>query len=378
MWDAIVIGTGGVGSFALRALARRGLKVLGLERFELGHDRGSSHGATRVFRHAYFEHADYVPLLAQSTRVFRELQSDRATPLVETCGTLLIGHEDSDVLAAAHEAARIHGIPVESIPREAFAERYPLFDLPSDNKGLLELGGGFVRPEDAVRSAAEDAQAHGAELHTGVHVTGIHESADHVRIETSEGTHTAARLIVTAGAWTAQLLPEIASYLRVTRQVQGWIEPQDPAPIHHERLPAWFVVRAEGPPLYGIPADPLASGKPRAKVALHGRTEPADPNAPRRPIDDADREQLLAAVRTWLPHLGDNLVEAKTCLYTVTADEHFLVDQAPGRERVWYVAGLSGHGFKMTPALGQAVAELALDGAAQLQVDFLKSDRFEA
>lgn len=375
MWDAVVLGLGGVGSFALRALAKRGVQVLGIEQFEVAHERGSSHGESRVFRHAYFEHADYVPLLLYSSAEFRALGSALRSSLIEACGTLLVGERDCAVLEAAADAARRHGIEVEGLATEALRRRYPQFEVPDGHRGLFEPSGGFVRPEASIRAALVDAQRLGAELREGQRVESIEEHANGVTLQTSSGVVQAQRLIVSAGAWTAKLLPRLADRLRVTLQVQAWITPPDPAAFDPARFPAWLIVRGDEPPLYGIPNDPLAPGPTRVKVALHGRREAYDADAPRRAVNDADREELMSAVRRWLPALGERIVDAKSCLYTVTPDDHFIVDRAPGMQRVWCVAGLSGHGFKLTPALGRAIADCALDGGSELPVGFLSLAR---
>ncbi|MCB9521739.1 MAG: N-methyl-L-tryptophan oxidase [Myxococcales bacterium] len=376
MWDAVVLGLGGVGAFALRALAQRGVKAVGVEQFESGHDRGSSHGETRVFRHAYFEHADYVPLLLHSTAEFRALGEAVGRPLIEACGTLLVGERDCDVLAAAEAAARRHGIDVEGLGTDELRARFPQFSVPDGHRGLFEPGGGFVRPEESIRAALEEARRLGAELRTGVRVERIEEGSDGVTLHTSSGQLRARRLIVTAGAWTAKLVPALARRLRVSLQVQAWITPPDPALVDPARFPAWLIVRGDEPPLYGIPHDPRAGGAVRAKVALHGRREACDPDAPRRALTDDDLEELLGVVRRWLPALGERVADVKSCLYTVTPDDHFVVDRVPGMDHVCCVAGLSGHGFKLTPALGQAVADLSLDGAGALPVGFLTLARF--
>ena len=376
VWDVAVLGVGGVGAFALRELARRGVRALGIERFTIGHDRGSSHGGTRVFRHAYFEHPDYVPLLRDSTDAFRQLQEDSGRALLETCGTLLLGHSDCSVLTAALEAARKHDIRVRELDRDQLAARWPMFALPFDFRGVFEPGGGFVRPEVAVVCAAQDARRHGAELRESTRVVSIEESGGTVHIHTDQGLETAQRLLVTAGAWSGQLLAPMNRRLQVTRQVQGWVSPPDSASFLPNALPSWFLVRDGGPALYGVPADPRATGTPKAKVALHGRNEVVDPDAPRREVDDADRAELMEVVETYLPRLAGTLTEAKSCLYTMTPDGQFVIDRAPGHERVWVAAGLSGHGFKLTPAIAKALVELALDGASERSVEFLRLARW--
>jgi len=376
MWDAVVLGLGGVGSFALRALAKRGVKVLGLEQFEPGHDQGSSHGRSRVYRHAYFEHADYVPLLLHASSEFRALERDTGSALVDNCGTLLIGRDDCAVLGDSEAAARRHGIEVEPLGRDALRERYLLFAVPEGWHGLFEPSGGFVRPEASVRAAVAHAEQLGAEVRSETRVRWLREADDCVVLGLDNELVHAGRLLVCAGAWTAQLLPQLAGELRVTRQVQGWVTPRDAAAVQPSRFPTWLIVRADGVPLYGIPADPLDANGGLPKVALHGNRERVDPDKPRRPIDDFDRNDLMRVVREWLPTLGDELAEAQSCIYTVTRDEHFVVDRVPRTNRVWCAAGLSGHGFKLTPALGEALVALALDGASALPIDFLSASRF--
>ena len=409
LYDAIVVGLGGVGSFALRSLARRNSNVLGLERFHIAHDLGSSHGATRLFRHAYFEHPSYVPLCLKSTEIFQELsdwkknRTENAVPLLETCGVLVVSDGGSDgktyeVIERCSESANIFGIPTHFLETEDLRREYgSCFSIPENEtklKGLLEPGAGFVRPELAIKYAIEDALDHGAEIQEGVTVeqilledTSTSESPVYA-VHTSDGAiHPTKGVIVSAGAWASKLLPELQPYLTVTRQVQAWFELPEA-----DQLPpvGWFLDRTKDKlPFYGIPADPHHTEHPlRSKVAIHGRTELFDPDQwesgsdsgePSRPkVTDEELDELKDLVRDWIPGAVDGIVEAKSCMYTMTPDEHFIVDRKEeGTSNIWYAAGLSGHGFKMTPALGQALADLVVDGVTELPVDFLRRDRFK-
>ena len=230
---------------------------------------------------------------------------------------------------------------------------------------------GAVDAEAAIEAAVQDACRLGAELRTRTTVERIHEDQEGVHLTTNQGSIHCQRLVVCAGAWSQKLLPSLESQLQVTRQLQAWIKPANPAIIQPERLPAWFLVRDEEPPLYGIPADPLAPGSPLAKVSIHGRPEKADPDTLARTVSPAERAEFQSLVDHWMPRLAARVTDAKVCMYTMTPDEHFLVDQAPGMKRTWFAAGLSGHGFKMTPALGQVLSDLALDGASKLPAGFL-------
>ena len=374
--ETIVIGLGGVGAFALRALARMGVEALGLERFAPGHDRGSSHGGTRVFRHAYFEHADYVPLLRYSSAEFGRLERELGRALLQRCGCLLLGPAGSAVIDGAAAAAAQHGLPVEGLDAAMLDRRYPLFTLPTGWVGLYEADAGFVRPEAAIQAALDEALDRGARLRVGLRVTGWHETAQGVEVESSAGRLHCERLILAAGAWTGELLPTLRSRLRVTRQIQSWIEPVDPAPIDCARLPAWVLAREDGPALYGIPSDPLAPGRPCMKLGLHGRDEPTQPDRVERSVGPDDLAELEAQRLRWLPKLVGPIREAKVCLYTSSPDAQLIVDRLPGSRRVVLAAGLSGHGFKLCPALGQTLAELSVKGRSQLPAAFLSLSRF--
>lgn len=476
VYDAIVVGLGGVGSFALRSLVRgkegrdnsnsgssgndedsssgSGLRVLGLERFHIGHELGSSHGSTRLFRHAYFEHPNYVPLCLRSTETFRELSDwkrKKATetredkdvpmplPLLEDCGVLVVSDGGTsgsyEVIERCAESARIFGLPVKTMETSELREEYgSCFHIPPENdetslKGLLEEGAGFVRPELAVQYAIEDALCHGAEIVEGVVVKEIRElkeeGAPIYAIETSDGNAYLSRgVVISAGAWASKLIPELDSFLTVTRQVQAWFELSPPSEEKKTNssttkaqsslsaktaLPpvGWFLDRAKDEiPIYGIPADPLSEHPTWSKIALHGRRVPFDPDSfdgeaagdngeplQRPGVTEQELDELRNTVRDWIPGAETGIVRAKACLYTMTPDEHFVVDRCcemagknhrsgnddgstEGRpSNVWYAAGLSGHGFKMTPALGEALADLVVSGETDLPVDFLKKDR---
>jgi sarcosine oxidase len=368
-----VLGLGGVGAFALRALARRGVRAVGLEQFELGHTRGSSHGGTRVFRHAYFEHPGYVPMLLASTEDFGRLERDLGVPLLERCGTLIAEPADGPVLRASREAARQHGLPVEELDAAAIRARWPALRPGPEHAGLFEPGGGFVRPEAAVAAALRDAVQHGAEVREGGAILDLEPLASSVRLHTEDGTLEVERVVLAAGPWTARLVPELRPRLRVTRQVQAWVEGgRDHGPSN---LPCWFLCRAEGPALYGIPSDPRAEQPSWTKVALHGTTEVVDPAHAQPPPRPDELERLADAARAWLPASEAGFTAARTCLYTCTPDEQFLVGPAPGLPGVVLAAGLSGHGFKLTPALGEALADLATGHPCRFDLDFLAPDR---
>ena len=382
-WDLVVIGAGAVGSAALRASSECGAKALCLEQHAPAHERGSSHGLSRIFRHAYFEHPDYVPLLRHSTARFESLERESGVVLLHRCGMLVAGPPGSEVVAGSLESGRRWGLAVEALDAPALQARFPWFAYPDDAVGAFEANAGLMRPEAAVHAALAAARSRGAELRIGTRVRALVEDATGVWVETDAGRERTDAVIVAAGAWTPRLLPELASLLTVTRQVQAWVATA--SGIDAQAMPCWLVDR--GPSqraLYGLAPDPAApmdsdgeSSRARhPKVGLHGSSDLVDPELGAAPVADADLERLLRAYRVVAPALAGRVIAAATCLYTMSPDEHFLVGTRAGARRIHFAAGLSGHGFKLAPALGDALVDLALRGRTELPIDFLSPGRF--
>lgn len=382
-WDLIVVGAGAVGSNVLRAAAESGARALGLEQFTPANARGSSHGGSRIFRHAYFEHAEYVPLLRHSTARFESLEVESGVPLLNRCGMLVMGTQGSETVRGSLESAARWGLDVEHLDDAAILRRFPWFDVPPGTIGAFETNAGVVRPEAAVDAALRVAAARGVELRTGTCVRDVIEDATGVTVRTAGGDERAAAVVIAAGPWAARLSPELAPLLRVTRQVQAWLAPTggpDPG-----AMPCWLYDR--GPDrlaIYGLAPDPAArAGDDRMpararhpKMGLHGSDESVDPDQGARPVDANDIERVRDALGACAPRLAGDLVDAATCLYTMSPDGHFIVGSRRGSRRVHFAAGLSGHGFKLGPALGDALAELALHGRTRLPVGFLSPERF--
>lgn len=382
-WDIIVVGAGAVGSAALRAASEVGARVLGIEQFAPAHERGSSHGRSRIFRHAYFEHPDYVPLLRHSTARFESLERQSGAPLLIRCGMLVAGRDDSAVVRGTLAAAQQWALPLDSLDAQALRARFPLFSFKEDAIGAFEADAGIVRPEATVHASIRIALARGAELRTATRVRRVIEDATGVSVETDKGSERAAALIIATGAWTSRLMPELAPLLKVTRQVQAWIAPV--AGIDALPMPCWlFDCGAGQPAIYGVAPDPEApastDGRPSSshcpKVAFHGSDVVVDPDLGAAPVAKFDVDRLLESYRSIAPRLAGAPVAAVTCLYTMSPDGHFLVGTRRGLRRTHFAAGLSGHGFKLAPALGDALVDLALQGRTELPIGFLSAARF--
>jgi sarcosine oxidase len=372
--EVLVAGVGGCGASALYQLARRGVRAIGIDRFEPGHDRGSSHGDTRVIRQAYFEHPDYVPLLRRAYDLWKEIEQDGDTRLLELCGLLLLGPPDGEILGGARLAAERHGAALEALERGEVALRFPAFEVPEGFDTAWEPQGGYLRVEECVRTYARRAVQLGAELRTGESIRGWRADARGVRVETDHEVYEAERLVLCPGAWAPALLPGVAprAGLRVLRKVLLWY----PRRSAQRAVPeTTFFAELPYGGFYGFPC---LDGR-TVKLAEHtGGDEVDDPLRLDRElyaVDSAGPERFIAEV---LPTLAPQPVHHAVCMYTMTSDAHFVVDRHPEHGNVVLAAGFSGHGFKFMSALGAILCELALDGHTPSPIDFLSLARFAA
>ncbi len=371
MYDAIVIGTGGVGSAAAYHLARRGAQVLGLDRFPGGHDRGSSHGETRIIRQAYFEHPDYVPLLKRAYELWSELERDAGEQLFHRVGLLQIGPENGPVVHGVLESARLHQLKVERLEAGEIGRRWPAFHVPERMIGAYEPGAGYLRVEACVLAHLAAAQRHGAELKTGVSVLSWRPEENGIRVSTDQGDFHAAKLVIAAGPWAPQILADLGIRLEVRRKHLYWLGTRDAA-LDQARCPTFLYEMPQGV-FYGFPAiDELG-----VKVAEHSGGEVvSDPLTDLRQLDERDLGRVKEFLAQCMPTVTGPINRHGVCFYTMSPDEHFIVDRHPQCDRVVFAGGLSGHGFKFTSVLGEALAEMALDGCASLPVGFLSCSRF--
>ncbi len=353
-YEAIVLGVGGVGSAALFHLARAGRKVLGLDRFAPGHDRGSSHGETRIIRLAYFEGAGYVPLLRRAYDLWAELEELAGEELYREVGLLEVGPPDGVVVPGVLRSAAEHGLEVEALDAAAVKERFGgAFALPEGAAAAFERRAGYLRVEACVAAHVLLARARGAELRVGEAVTGWRPDGEGVVVTTEAAEYAADRLVITAGAWAGQVLADLGLPLQGVRKPLLWFAADDPRYAADRGCPGYFYETPQGH-FYGFPAVDGA-----LKVAEHSGGEPVeDPLQVDRALRPSDEAPVAAFVRAHLPGVSERRLRHAVCLYTRTPDEHFVVDRHPRHPQVAFVAGLSGHGFKMASALGEAIAAL--------------------
>ena len=382
-FDAIVLGTGGVGSAAVLEFARRGKRVLGLDRFGPAHNRGSSHGETRIIRQAYFEHPDYVPLAQAAYGWWDELQAGCPTdepPLYAPTGLLQIGPAAGEVLRGVRRSAELHGLAIDNLTREEIAARWPgAYVVPDDCEGVYEQNSGYLRVEACVQAQLDQAKELGAELHFDEPVRSWNVESQGVRVVTELGEYSAAKLVIAAGAWARQVLAQPGTgdhplgwtgKLEVLRKPQFWFAPRDDRYQPQSGMPAVLFELPSGV-FYSFPqlGDAI-------KVAEHsGGTPVADPATVNREVQADEVQRVQEFCTNHLPGVSTQLLRQAVCMYTMTPDQHFIVDRHPHHPQVVFAAGLSGHGFKFTGLLGRAVVDLVLNGSTALPIEFLSSNR---
>lgn len=369
--EVIVLGLGGVGSAALERLAQRGVRALGIDRFAPPHHRGSSHGRTRIIRQAYLEHPNYVPLLLRAYELWRELEQRSSRRLLEVTGLLQVGPADGDVVRGVVASAERWNLPIERLSAKEIECHFPGFCVERGHCGVLESTAGCLRVEQCVETMLQQARLHGAECRINEVVESWQADAHGVTVHTDAGTYRAERLVIAAGAWAGRVLASLGLPLRVLRKGQFWFRAVAGQYSAAAGCPAFLFETPHGI-YYGLPA----LDGPEVKVAEHSGGRPMDdPLALDHAVDAEELARVQSFAATALPHLSGELTHHEGCLYTLTPDEHFIVDRHPEHDRVVLAAGLSGHGFKFAPVLGEALADLAIDGRTSLPIDFLRCAR---
>ncbi|MFL4994193.1 MAG: N-methyl-L-tryptophan oxidase [Microvirga sp.] len=371
-FDVAVIGLGAMGSAALFNLARQGRRVIGIEQFEPGHDKGSSHGESRIIRLSYFEHPSYVPLARRAMEKWRELEQLCGHNILTVTGVLEAGYPGCPIVEGSLEASRLHGLDHEVLDAAEINRRFPAFKVPPHWTGLYQPEGGFLRPELAIQQFVGLAERHGAEVRTGTRVLAIEPLGSGVRVRTEAGQIEAGSVIVAAGAWIGDFAPELKPHLKLTRQVLGWFEPLQPAYYAPDRCPV-FILESEDDACYGFP-DFAGTG---VKAASH-RKGAYLPSADDLSQDGgaADEAQIRRMLALAMPEANGPLRAMRTCMYTRTPDEDFVIDRSSADPRIILASPCSGHGFKFASVIGEVLADLALGKTPANDISRFKLERF--
>ena len=370
-YDVIVIGVGGMGSAAAYHIARRGRRVLGIEQFNIPHDLGSSHGVNRIIRLAYAEDPRYVPLLRRAYELWRELEELAGERLLVITGGVDAGTGNSATITGCLRSCREYNLPHEQLDAASLARRFPGYRLPEEMMAVYQTDGGFVMSERAIVAHVTAAQSLGADIRACERVTSWVVEGGSVNVVTDRGRYQADRLVITAGPWAGQALPALAPLLTPERQVLIWTQPLRP---EYFRLGAFPVFNMEAPegrfygfPVYGIPG--FKFGR------YHHLRQHANPDNMDRACHREDEEILREAIRRYFPDADGPTMSLKTCLFTNTGDEHFILDLHPDFSQVSLAAGFSGHGFKFCSVVGEIMADFALEGGCKRDLSLFRLAR---
>ena len=387
-YDVIVVGLGAMGSATAYQLAKRGAHVLGLEAFTAAHELGSSGGLTRIIRLAYFEHPAYVPLLKAAWDLWPEIEREANDHLLEVTGGLYIGRHGSEVLDGSLLSARQHGLEHELLDADESRSRFPAIEIDDDMETLHEPLAGALFAQRCIAAHLRLAIRRGAELHFEELVTGWTLDArgsGGVTVTTTRGTYTAARIVVSVGAWLPKLMPDLRIPFVVERNALFWFEPAArPEIFARDRLPVWIIELDSEHAFYGfptLPEQPAAEGvaatpEQGVKVARHHGGRPVDPDTIDRVANDDDESVVRGFVRRHMPLADGRLLDSRVCMYTNTPDENFVLGLDPRDARVVIASPCSGHGFKFSNIVGRICAELALYGQTDFDIGFLSPTRF--
>ena len=381
-FDVIVVGVGSMGSSACYHLARSGASVLGLEQFDLAHDRGSHGGRSRLIRKAYFEQPDYVPLLERAYQNWRSIERESGIQIYYPTGLLYCGTAGDRLMDGVQKSSEAYGIEVDEWSGQKLNHRFPQFSIPAQYQNLFEPDAGFVLTEEAILAHTKEAIKHGATIRTKEKVLHWKQEKEFISVTTGgQAAYYCKRLVLTAGAWTGQLAPAQRPYLQVTRQVLAWANPKQELDFRLDNFPCWaMTVPGKEGIFYGFPLLPpdKFGGTGGLKLAHHYRGVSANPDEEPAPSSSVEEGVLVDFLRTYLPDGYGSLQLTKTCFYTNTPDEHFIIDFLPENARVVIAAGFSGHGFKFVSAVGEVLADLVVKGKTDLPIGFLRAGRFEA
>lgn len=385
-FDAIVLGLGAMGSASVYQLAKRGANVLGIDQFSPPHSHGSTHGDTRITRLAIGEGEEYVPLAIRSQELWREIEHDSRSKLLFQTGGLIISSEAP--MSSLHvenfftntiAAAEKYGIEHEKLSTGEIRKRFPQFNIANNEIGYFEPEAGYLLPEECIRAQRNLAAKHGATLHTNEKAFSFASDGSRVQLRTERDTYTASNLVITAGPWLPEFLgPDYSSLFEVYRQVLYWFDIEKDARelFAPERFPI-FIWNLQGKEhgMYGFPAVNGPNGG--VKIATEEFEKTTTPDTIDRTVSAAEIETMYESfVSPYFPALTGHCLKAVTCLYTTLPGSRFLIDRHPEYENIIVASPCSGHGFKHSAAIGEAIAEKVLRGESTLDLSEFSFDRF--
>ncbi len=370
-FDCLVIGLGGMGSAALFELKKQGLNVMGIEQFSIPHDKGSSHGLSRIIRLAYFEHPSYIPLLKRSYTLWRELENESSEKLLLQTGSIDASLPDDRVFKGSLKSCLDYKLDHEILDGNSLTKKFPGYGLPKKFKAVYQPEGGILIPEKCITTFTNMAKKKGALIKEGEKVLNLEKDPYGIKVTTNQKSYLAKKAVITAGSWTSELISEFHSILTPVRQVMGWFKPKKEEDFTKEVFPVFNLEVEEGH-FYGFPSldqTGLKIGK------WQHRHEKTVPDQLRTDIDKEDEEVLRICLKHYFPKANGQLLNAKACMFTNTPDEHFLIHQSPSMPLL-SASGFSGHGFKFCSVIGEIIGQLIIRGKTDYDIDLFSIRRF--
>jgi sarcosine oxidase len=375
-FDVIVVGLGAMGSATVYHLSKRHTKVLGLEAFIPGHDKGSSHGESRIIRQAYFEAPAYVPLVLRAYELWDELQDESNEEILSITGGVAIGSPQRALITGCLKSARKYGLEHDVWNAREMRQRFPQFALADNEVAFYEERAGYLRPEECIRQHLGCAAKRGADLRFEEPVISwiASRSGEGVSVTTKKQTYQARSLVISVGPWFAELVPSASMPVVVSRRVMFWFKPtSQPSAFDGRAFPIFIWEPEQGPIFYGMPRATEA-GDPKA--GIHTGGEECTPSTIDRVIGARDEMAIRSAISSRIPALNGEVSHAATCMYTMTPDEHFIIDAHPEYPQVSLAAGFSGHGFKFSSVVGEILSDLAMMRETSSDIALFSGSRF--
>ncbi len=385
-FDIIIIGLGAMGSAAAYQLAKKGVKVLGIDQFSPPHNLGSTHGENRVTRKAIGEGAEYVPLTLRSYEIFREIEAETGADLLTMTGGLIMSsksgnsnlHGNKGFIETTVSTAQKFGIKHQFLSADEISKQFPQFNLDGDEIGYFEDEMGFLRPENCVTAQLESAEKYGAKIKRNEKVLEIKSESDFVEVITDKGTYKAEKIIVSAGAWIKDFIKQpLQNLFKVYRQVFYWFDVADSFEsfkLGNFPIFIWEFGRWENDFVYGFPA---IDGKNNGfKIATETYLETTDPDKVNRQVSPHEIDEIYEKyIENRIKNVPNKCLKTATCLYTVTPNARFVIDKLPENERIIVASPCSGHGFKHSAAIGEVLAELATEGKSKIDISAFSFER---
>jgi sarcosine oxidase len=347
-----------------------------LEAFIPAHDKGSSHGESRIIRQAYFEDPAYVPLVLRAYELWDELQNESNEDILSITGGVAIGSPQRRLITGCLKSARRYGLEHDLLDAREMRRRFPQFALTDNEVGFYEEKAGYLNPEECIRQHLRCASKRGADLRFEEPVLSwtASQSADGVSVTTEKQTYRSRSLVISVGPWFAELVPNVSMPVIVSRRVMFWLKPTSQPSAFDRRIFPIFIWEPEhGPLFYGLPRT-REDGDP--KVGIHSEGEECTPSTIDRVINAGDEMAIRSAIRSRIPALNGEVSHAATCMYTMTPDEHFIIDAHPEFPQVSLAAGFSGHGFKFSSVVGEILSDLAMKRESSSDIALFSGSRF--